>query len=111
MTKNNTPKQLPEKTFDFDALYVTYPNKEGKKVGMEKLRKIIITEKDYENFRLALANYLELCRIRGRIDGGFVKMWSTFVNNYEDYIDPSIVPSEPKSKNISQLERIAKGQL
>lgn len=98
-------------TFDFEALYKTYPNKEGKKRGMEILQKTIKTEEDYERFKAALANYIELCRRKGRIDAGYVKQWKTFVGNYEDYLDSSLIPDEPKSTNLAQLERILKGDL
>lgn len=102
--------------FDFESLYKTYPNKEGKRLGMDKLAKIIKTEAEFEAFKTALANYLELCRLTGRIEGGYVKQWKTFINNFTDYLDPEILSSfkqvqGPSGKNLSQLERITKGDL
>lgn len=100
--------------FDFESIYKTYPNKEGKKAGMEKLKKTIKTQAEFDAFKAALSNYLELCRRLGRIPL-YVKQWKTFVGSWTDYLDPGILPPEaPKDKsgkNLSQLERISKGQL
>ena len=95
---------------DFEILYKRYPNKEGKRKGMDKLAKTIKTKEEYDKFELAMDNYIQLCINKKRIQGGFVKQWSTFVNNWTDYLVEGIV-EEPKSNNISQLEKIMKGEL
>jgi hypothetical protein len=72
-------------TFDFESVYQLYPRKgEGKKAGMMKLERDITTEAKFERFKKAVENYAYLCRTRGT-EREYVKMWSTFVNNWEDY--------------------------
>jgi len=97
-------------SFDFESIYTLYPNKEGKKSGMAKLEKTIKTEEEYRQFLHAVRNYLKLCEKTGRIQKGYVMMWKTFVNNWQDYLDNSLLEGT-KSNNLSQLERIAKGEL
>lgn len=95
---------------EFERLYRRYPNHEGKKRGMMKLKNTITSELLLHKFAHSMDNYLKLCEAKGRIQGGFVKQWSTFCNNWEDYLDSGLL-EETKSTNLTQLEKIAKGQL
>lgn len=104
--KDSAAPASEERRFDFDILYARYPNKEGKKRGFEKLKKTIKTEAEYRAFVSALDNYIKLCKEKDRIRGGFVKMWSTFVNNWTDYLEEI-----SSTSTRSQLERIQKGEL
>lgn len=73
--------------FDFDTPYKKYPRKgEGKTAGMKKVSKEVKSEEDYCNFCRAVENYAELCT-KNRTERQYVKMWSTFCNNWQDYID------------------------
>ncbi len=96
--------------FDFAIPYERYPRKgEGKKAGMERLKKLIRSEADYRAFCQAVDNYAALCKAEGR-ERSYIKYWSTFVNNYTDYLDPEI-SEQPPSGNVDQLQRVLKGEL
>lgn len=97
--------------FDFEPIFRAYPNREGKGIGMKRLATSVKTEEDFNNFKIAMEIYLEICRRTDRIDRGYVLMWKTFCTNWRDYLDPTLIPGEPRSKNIAQLERITQGKL
>lgn len=80
------------KKSDAEELYQAYPKKVGKESGCKKLIKMIKNEKDLADFKKAMANYLELIQ-KEETDPKFIKQWSTFVNNYRDYLEVS-VPSK-----------------
>lgn len=80
--------------------------KEGKKKGIEKLRKTIKTEAEYLAFASAMDNYLELCKKEGRATK-FIMRWKTFCNNWTDYL----AADTAKPDFISQAERVLKGEL
>lgn len=96
-------------SFDFESLYEKYPRKRGKFAGMRALNCRIKTAKQYQDFARALDNYLDILR-KEHTQLKFVMHFGTFVNNWSDYLDNSLA-AEPQSKNISQLERIMKGEL
>lgn len=70
--------------FDFDKIYALYPRKEGKKKGVEKLIKIILTQTNYDDLSKSVANYAKLNR---QTEKTYIKQFSSFVNCYEDYIN------------------------
>lgn len=108
-----TKKKEPERVFDFDVLYAKYPRKgEGKKRGMERLRRTITTEAQYNAFSTALDNYLAVLAREGR-DLQYTKMWITFVNNWTDYLEVSKPPEGggPEPKFQSTVQRILRGEL
>lgn len=73
--------------FDFEVIYKLYPRKgEGKAAGMKRLTKVIRTDEQYMDLANAVKNYVDLCKMNGT-ERKYIKMWSTFVNNYEDYLD------------------------
>lgn len=65
-------------------IYASYPRKEGKKKGMEKLLKIVTDRDMAVRVWQALQNYLKLCRDEGR-DKTTIKKFETWVNNWTDY--------------------------
>lgn len=76
---------MSDSKFDFDALYKKYPRRgEGKKAGMAKINKTIKTPEEFERFSQAVGNYIALCE-KYQLKREFVKYWSTFCNNWEDY--------------------------
>lgn len=94
-------------TLDFEEIYAHYPRRgEGKKAGMEKLKKSIKTRAEYERFCRAVMNYVALCNMERR-DRQYIKHWSTFCNNWEDYEELEA----PASGVVSQLQRVMKGTL
>lgn len=70
-----------------EDLYTIYPRKIGRKAGLAKLKKDIKSSQDYANFGEAVENYKDYIA-RTRTDAKFVKHFSTFVNNWQDWIDP-----------------------
>lgn len=94
--------------FDFDSLYLRYPRKEGRKLGMARLKKTIKTQAEYDAFAFALDQYIKLCASEGR-GLKFVKHWSTFVNNWTDYIQSDL--SVQVDVAAEQLTKILKGDL
>lgn len=93
--------------FDFESVYKTYPNKEGKLRGMRALKLMIKTAADYQRFAAAVENYCAVCRRDGR-PRKYIKHWSTFVTSWEDYATP--LPSEPPPA-VDQIQRIVEGKL
>lgn len=93
--------------FDFESLYENYPNKEGKKRGMINAKMRIKTQEEFDRFKRALANYLDICQKENRTARGYVKMWVTFVNNWEDYE----VTEFKSTGNKSLMEMIDDGQI
>lgn len=96
--------------FDFESIYARYPRKEGKKRGMDALKKTILTPEDYQRFSDAVDKYCAICR-RDRREDRYIKHWSTFVTSWEDYADQGTSPPPPSSPNADQLQRILKGEL
>lgn len=88
-----------------EDLYKRYPRKMGKKRGMEKLKKIIKTETDFEAFLLAIENYKRYL-IREGVEAQYIKYFSTFVNEYEDWIDDEAGTVELEDK-FSFLKEVA----
>lgn len=99
---------------DLDALYASYPRKEGKAKGMAKLKRVITTPAQYERFANAVRNYSK--HVVGRpLDK--VKQFDSFMSCWEDYADglpflASAVPqssrSLPLSTSVSDETRAAR---
>jgi hypothetical protein len=74
----------PDAKFNFEDIYNAYPRKDGKKRGLEILKKKIKTQQDFEKLELAVQNY----RISTReTEKRFIKQFSTFANCWEDYLE------------------------
>jgi hypothetical protein len=85
--------------FDFEALYRTYPRKEGKRDGMRICERDIRTPADFEALTKAVANYASIAK------PGFVKHWSSFMANWRDYVEPIEVEAAMTPEDRAQLER------
>lgn len=71
--------------FDFDRIYQQYPRKLGKKQGMLVCRRQITTQAKYDALQTALNNYkAEIERLGTKPE--YIKHFSTFMNNWEDYL-------------------------
>lgn len=86
--------------FDFESLYQQYPRKIGKQSGMRRLNSRIKSESQFLAFKKALTNYLAHLEINAA-EKRFVKHWSTFVNQYEDWIDYEPEDETQKLKNVN----------
>lgn len=105
-TEQNTTKHYFLTDEMIDEFYSNYPKKVQKASGNAKLKKIIKNETDLENFKKALANYVNLCQKENR-EQKFIKGWGSFVNQHLDFLDMEISPQR-KKKNLF-LEQFEKG--
>lgn len=80
MDKDKTLKKF------FEILWERYPRKEGKKEAMRHFNASVKTEEDCQNIEKALDNYVLHLKSNGT-DSQFIKMGSTWFNNWEDYIN------------------------
>ncbi len=105
-------KSLVTYRFDFEALFHSYPRKEGKGRGLKRLAATIKTQKQFDAFKEAMTNYLSMCLAEKR-EAQYIKHWITFVNNWTDYQTKEGVIESVTTKTIlrSQAERIMKGEL
>ncbi len=87
--KNNKNSSPSASDALIENLYAAYPNKVGKKRGVEKLRKEIGAPKDGADFLAAVENYKAY--VEQQRSGTFPdlqwKHFSTFVNEWRDWIE------------------------
>ena len=107
---NNTSSKAdavaPE--FDLENLYQSYPRKIGKQVGLKNLAKIIKSDKDYQEFKLAINNYSSLV---SKEDKKYIKHFSSFVGTlsgdqpWRDFIEIPIDHKNNKTEiNYGEME-------
>lgn len=78
---NSIPSELERIYRDY------YPRKEGKSKGLSKLCREIKDIPSLEKFSAAVKAYAEQVR-RDKTEPKFIKHFSTFVNEWTDYLDP-----------------------
>lgn len=71
----------------FNDLYKSYPKKIGKAKGLARLKTQLKSDEDINNFNLAVKNYCNYCS-NNAIEQRFIKHFSTFVNEWQDWLDP-----------------------
>jgi tRNA U55 pseudouridine synthase TruB len=81
---NNKDGIVKGNQFDFDALWAIYPNKLGKKQALLHFKASVKNEKNYEDIKKALNNYIE--SIRGT-EARFIKHGSSWFNNWQDWVN------------------------
>ncbi len=114
ITEQNTYVQTGVRTsvsFDFENLYASYPRKQGKSLGMKKLQSTIKTPEDFEKAKQAIEKYTNHCK-ENAIDKQYIKMFSTFVGEWRDWLDPDIgtaVAMKKKTGLESFMERFEDG--
>jgi hypothetical protein len=74
-------------SLNFEALYKKYPRKEGKSKGLAVCKKRIKTIQQYDDLTSAIDRYAEHVRTQGT-ETCYVKHFSTFMNAWEDWLDP-----------------------
>lgn len=79
-------KRRTEYTPEFETLYDQYPRKEGKRAGFDVFLKL--TDGERHRLGVAIRNYSEQCRREGR-DVQHIKMFSSFMSTWEDYVNSS----------------------
>lgn len=109
--ENNTYAQTEVRAsvcFDFSNLYASYPRKEGKSLGLRKLKSAIKTLEDFEDLKKAIDNYSKHCQKAGT-EKQYIKHFSTFVSEWRDWLDPetgTAVVMKKKSGLDIAMERI-----
>lgn len=76
--------------FDFAAVYLAYPRKEGKKDGLRKCEQQITTAVKYEALVKSVQHYAAICEALGT-EPKYVKHFDSFMSCWEDYADPACV--------------------
>lgn len=87
--------------FDFEGVYKKYPRKQGKSVGMRKLKSQIKTPARFEDFKKALDRFLEHHSNAGTSQE-FYPYFSSFVSQWSDWLDPDV------GKSVNEFEENAK---
>ncbi len=107
-TEQNTYVQTKARTsvsFDFENLYASYPRKQGKSQGLKKLQNQIKTQDDFDKARLAIENYTNHCK-QNSTDKQYIKMFSTFANEWQDWLDPETGTAVAMKKKTRGIEEI-----
>ena len=98
--KQSKVKQTNSMGFDFEFIWDKYPRREGRKEALRHFEASVKSDKDFEDINKALENYLQTDAVKR----GFIKMGSTWFNNWRDYIDFSGVSL--KSRAMIEMERM-----
>lgn len=69
---------------EIEEIYDLYPRKMGKTLGIKKAKKMSQTE--LQKLKQAVLNYCEYVK-ENKIEEKFIKHFSTFVNQYEDFME------------------------
>lgn len=78
-------------SFDIDAVYAKYPRKQGKKRGIEKLKRSIKKPEQFSKLMQAVENYASYCK-REQREQKFIKQFSTWAGEWEDWIEIETPP-------------------
>lgn len=81
--KEINKEKIQNDVFDLELIYSHYPKKEGKKAGMDRLKKIIKNQETYDKVLSAVKNYSDKTKFD---DIKFIKHFSSFISVWEDYL-------------------------
>jgi len=93
--------------FDFEIPYSNYPRKVGKSRGVKKLQSSIKQEEDYYNFCLAVNNYRKFIE-SNNTERKYIKHFSTFANEWEDWINYKTDTEIEKIKDLEMMKEMDK---
>ena len=98
---NNNKNNNNKPQFDFDLIYDAYPRKEGKSAGIKKCVSKIKSQKRYDQLLLSVNNYAKKM-YRENTQTNYMKLFSTFMSNWDDYIEvqPEAIHSKPSKASI-----------
>lgn len=91
--------QAPAVEVTIDAIYALYPRKIGKKKGYQKLQKAPLAE-----VHTAVLHYRNYC-ISQELEPQYIKHFSTWVGEWEDWLEPPMVIDPAKEKRRLEQER------
>jgi hypothetical protein len=97
----------------FEELWKDYPNKEGKKDALKHFTATVRTDRDAEDIRKALKNYLHLLKIQ---DWRSPKLGKTWFKTWRDFetiqgTSSGVLPSSNNPDNNSVLDKIRKAEV
>lgn len=87
--KRKAKQSFASDSFDIDAIYNSYPKKQGKASGMKKLHTIIKDQITYDKVLQGAKDYANYCKHK-QLDKQYIKQFSTWVNQEcwnDDYTD------------------------
>jgi hypothetical protein len=88
---------------DFERVYALYPRHEGKSPGMKTCKAQIKTLADLESLNRAVSNYLAHLKRKGT-KAEFILLWSTFMNQWRDWVDPNHGSSTNLTTSLSIVD-------
>lgn len=101
--KVNQSKELNR--FDFETVWIDYPNKDGKRAALKSFNSTVKSEKDYQDIQTALTNYLFHLQHN---DWKKPKNGSTWFNNWQDWVtwqEPEKTQRKANMGNIALLNK------
>jgi hypothetical protein len=111
ISSNRTPVRFSFKENDLLEIYNRYPRKQGKTVGFKRLRNALKSPQDVADFGVAVDRYRSHCESQ-QTDKKFIKLFSTFVSEWRDWLDPETgTTSGVKKKSVAEewlAEQLAK---
>lgn len=93
LDKDNTlnDKTVVVESFDFKNIYEQYPRKSGSSVGIEKLKKKIKAQDDYDLVQKAVQNFSRYHRIK-KTEPKFIPHFQTWVTRWRDSLEGEFAP-------------------
>ena len=98
---------LKKPSFDFDAVWNSYPKREGRKPAEKHFRASVLSEADYNDLKNAIENYKRQIAAEVR-DKQYIKMGSTFFNNWRDYVDAGYSAPKRSPREQAVIDAAAK---
>ena len=108
LTKPNLSKPSHQE-FDFEKIWQSYPKREGRKDAEKHFRSTVKTVQDYLDIQNALEKYKRKLHFE-KTEFKFIKMGSTWFNNWRDYIDYREVKPHGTYGGTSISEQVAQRQ-
>lgn len=102
---SDSPTVEPRRVFDFESLYKKYPRKEGKQKGLIICKAQIKTEIDFSLLSKAIDSYITHCS-KNITDPKYIKMFSTFMGSWRDWLDPQTGTVEKPKKELPEWMRL-----
>lgn len=95
--KNTKKKSCLDYENLFNELWDRYPRQEGRKAAFNKFKSSVKTQEDLENINLAMNKYLNKLK-NENTEPQFIKMGSTFFNQWQEILKSKQIPIRYESK-------------
>lgn len=86
---------------EFEGVYKKYPRREGKTPGFKTYSKLIKSDEDRARLEMAIANY---SRQKRGTEKRYLLQFSTFMNQWTDWLPENPIPLEPVFRTAEQIE-------